>query len=201
MAFHFVLPGKPTAWQRPAAFLQRGRIVQANPKGMAEQQDAIAWAYKAVARGAPPLTGPLRLEVLCVYEPPRSWPQWKREAALAGVMWKTSKPDHDNLEKQIGDALNGVAWVDDAQVVKSSCAKRYGTPERTEVRVTRVDGLWEDAPREAIMEWFNAHGTQAQMKAAGAWLAARRSQPSLPLGSGNPCNTVSGGKGSGPRHG
>lgn len=191
MAFHFVLPGKPTAWQRPAVFVQRGRIVQANPKGMAEKQQAIAWACKAAMKGCPPLTGPLRLEVLCVYDPPKSWPEWKRAAALAGVMWKASKPDHDNLEKQVGDALNGVAWVDDAQIVKSSCGKRYGTPERLEVRISRVDGLWEDAPREAVMEWLAAHGTQAQIKAAGAWLAARRSQPSLPLSPANPCNTQS----------
>lgn len=189
MAFHFVLPGKPTAWQRPAAFLQRGKIVQANPKGMAEQQNAIAWACRAAMKGCPPLTGPLRLEVLCVYEPPRTWPDWKRTAALAGQVWKTSKPDHDNLEKQVGDALNGVAWVDDAQIVKSSCAKRYGVPERTEVRISRVDGLHADASREDFMEWAQVHGNQAQIKAAGAWLAARRTQPSLSLSGGKACNT------------
>jgi Holliday junction resolvase RusA-like endonuclease len=178
---HFVLPGKPTAWQRPAVFQQRGKIVQANPKGMAEKQDALAWACRAAMKGQAPLTGPLRLEVLCVYAAPPSWPTWKREAALKGAVWKTSKPDHDNLEKQIGDALNGVAYVDDCQIVRSSCAKRYGHPERTEVRLTRVDGLAEDSGREAFAEWALVNGSQAAIKAAAAWLKARRGQPSLPL--------------------
>jgi Holliday junction resolvase RusA-like endonuclease len=189
VAVHFTVPGPPTAWQRPAAFLQRGKIVQANPKGMAEKQEAIAWACRAAMRGCPPMTGPLRLEVLCVYAPPVSWPSWKRDAALAGAVWKASKPDHDNLEKQIGDALNGVAYADDAQIVRSSCAKRYGQPERTEVRLTRVDGLSEHASREQFMEWQLANGTKAAAQAAGAWLAALRGQPSLPGLDVKACNT------------
>jgi Holliday junction resolvase RusA-like endonuclease len=188
---HFIVPGKPTQWQRPAAFLQRGKIVQANPKGMAQQQETIAWACRAAMRGQPPMTGPLRLEVLCVYEPPASWPTWKREAALAGQVWKTSKPDHDNLEKQVGDALNGVAYGDDAQIVRSSCAKRYGRPERTEVRLSRVDGLSDDATREAFMEWAQVNGSKATAKAAGAWLAQRLGQPTLPGMDSKACNTNS----------
>jgi Holliday junction resolvase RusA-like endonuclease len=192
VALHFTIPGKPSAWQRAAHFVDKrsGRMVAANPKGMAEAQNLIAWACKAVQRGAPPLTGPLRLEVLCVYGVPPSWPNWKRAAALAGAVWKTSAPDHDNLTKQVGDALNGVAYVDDAQIVRSSVAKRYGQPERTEVRLSRVDGLADDATQQAFQEWLAINGSQAQMKAAGRWLAARRSQPSLPLPLANARNTL-----------
>jgi hypothetical protein len=84
MALHFIIPGQPTAWQRAASFVQRGKVVTANPKGMREKQEAIAWACKAAQRGAPPLTGALRLEVLCVYEPPAELAQLEARGGAEG---------------------------------------------------------------------------------------------------------------------
>lgn len=187
MAIHFIVAGRPTAWQRTNTF--KGRHI--TPKDMREAQDTIAWSCRAAMKGMVPMTGALRLEVLCVYAVPRTWPNWKRSVALMGKVWKATVPDHDNLTKQIGDALNGIAFVDDAQIVRSSIAKRYGEPERTEVRISRLGELCEDSPREAFEEWLEVHGTQEQMKAAGRWLAARRGQPRLPGLDENPSNTHS----------
>ena len=39
--------------------------------------------------------------------------------------WQTSKPDADNYAKLILDALNGVLWRDDAQVVRLFAEKVY----------------------------------------------------------------------------
>lgn len=182
MALHFVIPGEPTRWQRAATFTnpRTGKLVHANPKGMREKQEAIAWACRAAMQGAPPMTGPLKLEILCVYAVPPSWPLAKREAALAGHVWKTSAPDYDNLAKQVGDALNKVAYVDDAQIVRSSVGKRYGHPQRTEVRLTRVDGLCDHSTNQAFAEWAQVNGSRAAVKAAAAWLAKRVGQPTLP---------------------
>lgn len=90
-----------------------------------------------------PLTGPVRLEVLAVFEIPVSWNKAKRAAALEGRVWHTSTPDADNLLKLISDAMNGIIYNDDGQVVDCRCAKRYGTPERTIVRVTPIKN-WND---------------------------------------------------------
>jgi Holliday junction resolvase RusA-like endonuclease len=38
-----------------------------------------------------------------------------------------SKPDLDNLSKLILDALNGIAWIDDARIVQLSSQKIYGS--------------------------------------------------------------------------
>jgi hypothetical protein len=73
-----------------------------------------------------------------------------------------------------------VAYGDDAQIVKSSCAKRYGQPARTEVRLSRVDGIAEDMPQSAFQDWLAANGSLAQVKAAGAWLAKRGARGSSP---------------------
>ena len=56
-----------------------------------------------------------------------------------GLVPYTVKPDLDNVCKLVLDALNGVAWADDAQVVSIFANKlprqAHGAPARTEVRV------------------------------------------------------------------
>jgi Holliday junction resolvase RusA-like endonuclease len=65
---------------------------------------------------------------------PGSWPKSKKAKALAGIITPTVKPDADNLAKSVCDALNGVAWVDDKQVIKLHVFKAYGVP-RVEVEI------------------------------------------------------------------
>jgi crossover junction endodeoxyribonuclease RusA len=45
------------------------------------------------------------------------------------------KPDIDKLQRCILDALTGIAYKDDGQVVTVIASKYYGSPERTEVEV------------------------------------------------------------------
>ena len=65
----------------------------------------------------------------------------------------TRKPDADNVAKSVLDALNGVAWLDDAQVTHLSVRKlerRRATRARTAVRV--VWGL-EDVEDDEDEDW------------------------------------------------
>lgn len=59
---------------------------------------------------------------------------------------KTTKPDADKLQRAIFDALSGVVFEDDAQVVAVSCTKHFGSPARMDVRIETLD----DAVREAV---------------------------------------------------
>src|SRR5690606_4329523 len=63
-----------------------------------------------------PIEGPVAIDLWAVYPIPKSWPRRKRELALLGKILPTVKPDLDNIEKAVKDALNGVVWTDDAQV-------------------------------------------------------------------------------------
>jgi Holliday junction resolvase RusA-like endonuclease len=76
---------------------------------------ALSEAYKGA-----PLQGALRCD--CVFVMPR--PQ--------SLIWKTKpmprlphtiKPDRDNLDKAVMDALKGLAWNDDAQVCQGHIEK------------------------------------------------------------------------------
>lgn len=42
-----------------------------------------------------------------------------------GRLYFGSAPDHDNLAKAVCDALNGMIWVDDSQIVRSLVSKFY----------------------------------------------------------------------------
>jgi Holliday junction resolvase RusA-like endonuclease len=59
-----------------------------------------------------------------------------RKSGLAADAPRLPRPDIDNLEKAVLDALNGVAWKDDTQVARVVKEKTYGTEGRTTVRIT-----------------------------------------------------------------
>jgi Holliday junction resolvase RusA-like endonuclease len=83
-----------------------------------------------------PLTGPLRVDLVFVMPIPSSWHPREKAAATNGARWPTGKPDRDNLEKLVLDALNKVFYLDDSQVCTGEITKIYGLDPRTEVRIT-----------------------------------------------------------------
>lgn len=66
-----------------------------------------------------PHGGPISLYVRVLIRPPQMPKKWQ------GIRMATKRPDIDNYEKTVLDALNGVAYVDDAQVVECHTEKRY----------------------------------------------------------------------------
>ena len=44
---------------------------------------------------------------------------------LEGKIWPAKKPDSDNIAKVVLDALNGIAYHDDTQIIKLSVTKAY----------------------------------------------------------------------------
>jgi Holliday junction resolvase RusA-like endonuclease len=65
-----------------------------------------------------PLQGPLLLGVRAYLPIPKSKPKKWQAAAQAGEIRPISKPDTDNLIKQIKDCANRAMWGDDCQVVE-----------------------------------------------------------------------------------
>jgi Holliday junction resolvase RusA-like endonuclease len=49
------------------------------------------------------------------------------------------KPDRDKLDRAIGDALKGILYADDGQIVEGSSQKHYGLPERAVITVWKVE--------------------------------------------------------------
>lgn len=81
-------------------------------------------------------SSPIQIDIAAAFKLPSSWSKTKKAAALAGTI-KPGKPDVDNIAKIIQDALNRVAYRDDAQVYRCTVTKCYTDGEpHTDVRIT-----------------------------------------------------------------
>lgn len=56
---------------------------------------------------------------------PKSTSKSKAKVMIEGAVKHTKKPDIDNMQKAVLDALNGIAWEDDSQIVKVTAEKEY----------------------------------------------------------------------------
>lgn len=131
------IPGTPTAKGRPRFSRASGRAYTPAKTEAAESHVKIIAAL-AMA-GAAPFDGPIKLEVWARMAVPQSWSKRKQQAAHAGELRPTGKPDLDNLLKLVGDSLNGIVWRDDSQVVEASMTKRYAHIPMTVVIVTPLE--------------------------------------------------------------
>lgn len=105
------------------------------PLGTRSYEAQLAWAAQVAMRGRKPLTGPLRLSVTAFIPIPRSWSGKRQRMAAAGEIRPTSRPDYDNILKTM-DALNGIVWRDDAQIIDARCVKLYDERPRLKITVT-----------------------------------------------------------------
>jgi Holliday junction resolvase RusA-like endonuclease len=83
---------------------------------------------------AQPMGGPLCVTVVAIFPIPESWSKRKKDDARRGMIVPGVRPDWENLAKTL-DALNGVVWIDDKQVVDGRVLKQYGDRPRLSIEV------------------------------------------------------------------
>jgi len=129
-----VIPGEARGKGRPR-FARRGKFVQTyTDDKTASYENLAALAGNKAMKGAPPLLCALSVGITVFTTPPASWSKKKTAQALAGDIYPTSKPDLDNVAKCLLDALNGIAWKDDKQVVFLQAIKRYAEKAETIIK-------------------------------------------------------------------
>ena len=136
------------------------------PKDTVLAEKAIAAAFRRAHPHHKAWTGPVMLRFTAGFQTPRSFNKALKAAAARGELMATRKPDKDNIEKLIVDALNKIAYVDDAQVIGGGI-KRYGSPARIEISLESLAS--PDVPT-----------------LPGDKRAQRRQQETLPLGLDRP---------------
>lgn len=127
---HIVLPGDPVPWARAGSDGKR----RYTPAPQAAHAKAIGYAARAVMGPMQPLEGPVRLWLDFVSQ----WPSKKHRALAQFVGWKATRPDLDNLSKQVLDALQGIAFADDAAVADLRARKRYGDEAKTVILIEPI---------------------------------------------------------------
>lgn len=136
----FTVPGAPEGKARPRFRCVNGHVQTYTPKDTVRYEDRITLAYRLVYHGAEPFEGAVVLRIVAYYPIPKSWTKKRQALAAAGHLMPVVKPDMDNVMKAAMDALNGVAYKDDKQIVEAVMRKRYGEQPRLEVTVEGYDG-------------------------------------------------------------
>lgn len=131
-----IIPGEPCAKGRPRIGKNRsGHAMAFTPAKTRSREGVVASLGMDAMKGCPPLQGPLCIRVDATMGVPKSWPKRDKKDALDGVLLPTKRPDLDNIVKLVKDALNGIAWADDSQVVKLFAKKIYGEIPQTVVQI------------------------------------------------------------------
>lgn len=115
--------GAPVPKGRPKFSTRNGFITAYTPAKTRNAEKDIEDAFKAEFPNHKPLDGPIRVRLHFWMPIPSSLSQ-KKKQAIKGT-FHSKKPDLDNLVKLVTDALNGVAWKDDNQIVKVEACKTY----------------------------------------------------------------------------
>jgi len=116
----FIVPAVPVAQPRIKAAVRGGHAMVYTPKHPVDAFKAcVRMAFKEVYTGTP-LDEPIRCDVEFVFPRPKSM-VW-RTRAMPRVP-HTKKPDRDNCDKAVMDALTGPAWRDDALVCAGEITK------------------------------------------------------------------------------
>ena len=124
MKIVFEVQGAPVGWQR--AGVNRWSGLHYTQDKTRDAEMATALAYKTAARGYRfPDGAAVAITILVYYPIPQRTSKAKREEMIIGNLLPTVKPDVDNVSKLILDALNGVAYDDDKQVVGVTVWKWY----------------------------------------------------------------------------
>lgn len=134
---HITIPGNPIAQARPR--FANGRAYETECCRDYKELVRIEARYQMHKQGATAIDGPLWLSLKIYREIPKSWPIKRKQAALEGRIRPTVKPDVSNYLKGIEDALNGICYKDDSQIVeyREPFGKWYGVP-RVEVVIGEV---------------------------------------------------------------
>jgi len=127
MRFDLFVSGEPVAQGRPRFTTISGHARAVDPAKSREYKQIVSVMarQKMGELGLSPMEGPLKLQIHVFRIPPKSMGKKKGAEACAFSRGITTKPDLDNYIKLVSDALNGVVFVDDSQVVAIEADKRF----------------------------------------------------------------------------
>ena len=136
----FTVDGEPKGKARARTVRNGDKVHSFTPKSTVEYEQLVKVSYLSTEnRGIWFNNEPLSINIIAYFQPPKRFTKSDREKVAKGVIFPVKKPDADNIAKIICDALNGVAYRDDAQIVDCHITKRYGEP-RVEVMIKEYCG-------------------------------------------------------------
>ena len=123
-----------------------GAMREANPNTMPWRQEVAACAKKAM-EGREPTLLPVMLVATFIFQRPKShYRTGKRVGELRerAPAHMSSKPDLSKLIRAAEDAMSGIVYRDDAQIVELNVTKTYGRSAHAVVSVEELTNRWSE---------------------------------------------------------
>ena len=126
---NLIIPGEPVAKGRPRVTRTGIAYTPAKTKGY---ENLVKMCYMEQCNNLK-LEGELQAAVIAYFQIPKSASKKKQKQMEEGEIRPTKKPDADNILKAVLDALNGLAYKDDSQIVSVGIEKWYSHEPKVEV--------------------------------------------------------------------
>ena len=136
MQITFTIIGEPMGKQRPK-FSRAGSFVKTyTPEATANYEQWVKLSYMQQRGDTAVIEDKeIAVTITAYFKIPASVSKKKAEQMRLGYIRPTKKPDFDNIAKIICDALNGLAYKDDAAIVSAIVEKYYATDDEPKVIV------------------------------------------------------------------
>lgn len=129
----FTVKGEPQGKARARTVTNKytGKTMSYTPHKTADYEELVRLAYlkEASTENFIDREKPVSVSIVAYYGIPKSTSKSRALRMVNGELLPLKKPDADNVAKIICDALNGLAWHDDAQVVDLAVHKVYACRE------------------------------------------------------------------------
>lgn len=131
----FKVDGNPKGKGRPR-FARRGNFVSTYTDSATLDYEAnIRSAAQAAMGSSEPLETPIGVYLYVRIPIPASYAKKRHKDCIDQIERPTKKPDIDNIAKAFLDAMNGVVYKDDTQVICLHVTKVYSTEAGVDVMV------------------------------------------------------------------
>ncbi len=127
-----VVPGKPQGKLRP----RWSRTRMYSPSETVNYETYIKEMFVISYPDFVLLEGALRMTITAWMMIPKSTSKKKAKLMVERIIRPDKKPDWDQLGKIVSDALEGLAYKNDSQVVTGIVHKWYATRPRLEIEIT-----------------------------------------------------------------
>ena len=137
------VPGQPMGKQRArtrTVNTKAGKsfVMSYTPKKTLNYETYVKELFVINHPGFELLEGAISVVVMAYLTIPMSKSKKQKEAMLNGKILPTTKPDGDNIFKIVTDALEGMAYKKDNQIVRGGFKKIYSNTPRLEIIISEI---------------------------------------------------------------
>jgi len=132
----YMVYGEAVGKGRPR-FARRGNFTSTyTPQKTKTYEDEIKMMASAAMGSSEPLETPITVAIYISIGIPASFSKKRHKDALKNIEKPMKKPDIDNIAKCFLDAMNGIIYLDDKQVVNLHVKKVYAETPCVQVMVS-----------------------------------------------------------------